>query len=68
MLCAYYARHSLFFTENEMKYFILTNNSLAVEEFGKTHDVRMVDGKLIDVLIAARDLISQGAVLLTHQL
>ena len=57
-----------FFTENEMKYFILTNNSLAAEEFGKTHDVRMVDGKLIDVLIAARDLINQGAVLLNHPL
>lgn len=51
-----------------MKYFILTNNSLAAEEFGKTHDVRMVDGKLIDVLITARDLISQGAVLLNHPL
>jgi hypothetical protein len=51
-----------------MKYFILTNNSLAAEEFGDTHDVRMVDGKLIDVLITARDLINQGAVLLNHPL
>ena len=51
-----------------MKYFILTNNSLAAEEFGETHDVRMVDGKLIDVLITARDHINRGAVLLNHPL
>lgn len=51
-----------------MKYFILTNNSLAAEEFGSTHDVRLIDGRLIDVLIEARDLINTGAVLLTHPL
>ena len=51
-----------------MKYFILTNNSLAAEEFSATHDVRYIDGKLIDVLIAARDLINEGAVLLSHPL
>ena len=60
---------SLFFIKRQhMKYFILTNNSLAAEEFGKTHDVRMVDGKLIDVLIRARDLINEGAILLSHPL
>jgi hypothetical protein len=51
-----------------MKYFILTNNPMAAEEFGDTHDVRFVDGKLIDVLIRARDLINEGAVLLSHPL
>ncbi len=51
-----------------MKYFILTNNSLAVEEFGKTHDVRFVEGELKDVLVQARDLVNEGAVLLTHPL
>ncbi len=51
-----------------MKYFILTNNSLVAEEFGQTHEVHLVDGKLIDVLINARDLINNGAVLLNHPL
>lgn len=59
---------SFVYTELVMKYFILTNNSQAVEEFGNTHDVRFVDGKLIDVLITARDLINEGAVLLSHPL
>ena len=69
MLYAYYAWHSLFlYGDRLMKYFILTNNSLAAEELGKTHDVRLVDGKLIDVLIAARDMINEGAVLLNHPL
>ena len=51
-----------------MKYYILTNNSQAVEEFGKTHDVRFVDGGLKDVLIRARDLINTGDILLSHPL
>lgn len=51
-----------------MKYFILTNNSLAADELGATHDVRLIDGKLIDVLVKARDLINEGDVLLSHPL
>lgn len=51
-----------------MKYFILTNNSLVAEEFGNSHDVHFIDGKFMDVLIKARDLINAGAVLLTHPL
>lgn len=51
-----------------MKYFILTNNPLAVEELGDTHEIEFVDGKLIDVLIRARDMIGCGAVLLNHPL
>ena len=51
-----------------MKYYILTNNSQAVEEFGKTHDVRFVDGGLKDVLITARDQINKGDILLSHPL
>lgn len=51
-----------------MKYFILTNNSQAAEEFENTHNVEFVEGKLIDVLIKARDYINEGAVLLTHPL
>lgn len=51
-----------------MKYFILTNNSQAVREFGQSHEVRFVEGGLKDVLIRARDLINKGDVLLTHPL
>ena len=51
-----------------MKYVILTNNPLAVDEFKDTHDVEYVDGKLIDVLIKARDMVNCGAVLLNHPL
>jgi hypothetical protein len=51
-----------------MKYFILTNNPRAAEEFGSTHEIEFVDGKLIDVLIRARDLVNCGAVLLNHPL
>ena len=49
-----------------MKYFILTNNKLAAEEFGGTHDVRFVEGGLKDVLLTARDMINTGAILLSH--
>ena len=49
-----------------MKYFILTNNKLAAEEFGRTHDVRFVEGGLKDVLFTARDMINTGAILLSH--
>ena len=51
-----------------MKYIILTNNPLAVDEFKDTHDVEFVEGKLIDVLIKARDMVNCGAVLLNHPL
>ena len=51
-----------------MNYFILTNNSLVREEFDATHVVRFVDGRFIDVLLRARDLINEGAVLLNHPL
>ena len=51
-----------------MSYYILTNNPLAAEEFGITHEVEFVDGKLSDVLVRARDLINCGAVLLNHPL
>lgn len=51
-----------------MSYCILTNNPLAEEEFGKTHNVVFVEGKFMDVLIRARDMINQGFVLLNHPL
>ncbi|MBR0399324.1 MAG: GrdX family protein [Mogibacterium sp.] len=51
-----------------MRYFILTNNPLAAKEFGETHDVRFINCGLRDVLIKARDLINDGAVLLNHPL
>jgi hypothetical protein len=51
-----------------MKYFILTNNPLAKEEFGETHDVRLIEGSLKDVFIIARDMINRGAILLNHPL
>ena len=51
-----------------MKYFILTNNPLAADEFGESHDVRFIEGVFGDVLIEARNLIDKGAVLLVHPL
>ena len=51
-----------------MKYTILTNNPQAVKEFGSTHEVEFVDGKLMDVLVRARDMVNSGAVLLSHPL
>ena len=51
-----------------MKYVILTNNPLAEDEFKETHNVEFVDGKLIDMLIKARDMVNCGAVLLNHPL
>lgn len=51
-----------------MKYYILTNNPLAAEEFGKTHDVRFITGGLKDVLVRARDAVNAGSVLLNHPL
>ena len=66
---ARFARNILsFFQGDKMKYFILTNNSLAAEELGNTHEIRFVEGELKDVFIEARDLIHQGAVLLNHPL
>ena len=51
-----------------MSYFILTNNPLAADEFGTTHEIEFIDGGLIDVLIRARDLVNCGDVLLNHPL
>ncbi len=51
-----------------MSYFILTNNPLVKEEFGKSHEVEFIDGRLIDVLTEARDKISCGDILLSHPL
>lgn len=56
----------MFSGEILMEYYILTNNSQAVEEFGTTHDVRFIEGGLKEVLLAARDLINKGAILLSH--
>ena len=58
----------LFEVNWQMKYYILTNNSQVAEEFGKTHDVRFVEGGLRDVLLKARDQINQGDILLNHPL
>jgi hypothetical protein len=52
----------------QMKYYILTNNPQAAEEFGKTHEVRFADGGLKDVLLKARDQINKGDILLNHPL
>lgn len=70
MLFVFLARSILSFYRKQlsMKYFILTNNSLAAEEFAQTHDVRFVNGGLEDVFIRARDLIHEGAILLVHPL
>lgn len=51
-----------------MKYYILTNNPRAAEEFGKTHDVRFEEGGLKNVLLRARDCVNRGDVLLSHPL
>ena len=53
---------------NRMRYFILTNNPMAVDIFASSHEVRFVQGSLMDVLVQARDQIHNGAVLLTHPL
>ena len=68
--CSRFARSDLFFYQNtgKMKYLILTNNPMAFEELGDTHEVRMVEGNLLSVLIEARDMINRGAVLLNHPL
>jgi hypothetical protein len=51
-----------------MKYLILTNNPLAEEDLGSTHDIVFIDGGLRDVLIRASEMINNGAVLLNHPL
>ena len=51
-----------------MRYFILTNNPMAVDRFASSHEVCFVQGTLMDVLVHARDQIHNGAVLLTHPL
>lgn len=51
-----------------MKYMILTNNPLAVEEYGATHNVMFIDAGSADILHEARKMIGGGCVLLNHPL
>ncbi len=51
-----------------MKYYILTNNTHVVDAYSKSHDVRFVEGGLKELLVSARDLIDEGAILLNHPL
>ena len=51
-----------------MNYCILTNNPLAEKKYGETHNVIFVNGGFKDVIMEARNMVSQGAVLLTHPL
>ena len=44
-----------------MRYFILTNNPMAVDRFASSHEVCFVQGTLMDVLVHARDQIHNGA-------
>ena len=41
---------------------------MAVDRFASSHEVRFVQGSLMDVLVQARDQVHNGAVLLTHPL
>jgi hypothetical protein len=47
---------------------IVTNNPLVQEKYGGEYPVEMVEGGYKDVLLALRDAIHRGAVLLTHPL
>ncbi|MEA4848978.1 MAG: GrdX family protein [Clostridiaceae bacterium] len=47
---------------------VLTNNSLVRDKYCKDSDITFIDGKYIDVLKLARDMIHKGAKLITHPL
>ena len=47
---------------------VVTNNSEVKRKYEKEYDVVFVDGGLLDVLIAVRDKIHEGHILLTHPL
>jgi hypothetical protein len=51
-----------------VKYLILTNNPLATEKFGNTHDVRFMDVTSREILHEARRIVCEGSVLLNHPL
>ena len=47
---------------------MLTNNSLVKEKYSKNMDITFVDGKYIDVLKSARNMVHKGSKLITHPL
>ncbi|MFW5649635.1 MAG: GrdX family protein [Candidatus Alkaliphilus sp. MAG34] len=51
-----------------MKAIVVTNNLKVKQRYDKEHNVRFIDGSLLDVLTAVRDRIHEGHKLLTHPL
>lgn len=47
---------------------VLTNNSLVRDKYDKDWSIEFVDGKYIDVLKLARNMVHKGAKLITHPL
>lgn len=47
---------------------IFTNNELVLEKYKSMLDITFIDGKYIDVLKSARDMVHKGSRLLTHPL
>ncbi|MDD3704833.1 MAG: GrdX family protein [Clostridiaceae bacterium] len=47
---------------------IITNNSLVKDKYEKDSNIELVDGKYIDVLKSARNMVHKGAKLITHPL
>ena len=47
---------------------VLTNNSLVRDKYYKESNIEFVDGKYIDVLKLARNMVHKGAKLITHPL
>jgi len=51
-----------------VKAIVVTNNLKVKQRYDKEHNVRFIDGSLLDVLTAVRDRIHEGHKLLTHPL
>jgi hypothetical protein len=51
-----------------MKKIVITNNKISKENFQNEYDVVFIEGTLLDVMHAARDMIHKGHRLLTHPL
>lgn len=51
-----------------MNKIVITNNSMSMEHFKDEYDVVFIEGTLMDVMRAARDMIHKGHRLLTHPL
>jgi len=51
-----------------MNKIVITNNKMAKENLKNEYQVKFIEGTLMDVMFAARDLIHKGHKLLTHPL